>query len=243
MLFPEARSSKLISLCATRWVENHDSLLRFKEMLPAIIVALEELILDPDTDVSSKASSFLKSLTSCELVVSLFMASTVFSFTLPLCKILQSVSLDLPKAIEHIEVVLQVINDFRGNINEKFSEIFREACKLLTSINGEIKLPRIAYIQKERTGISTRDPEAYFRVTVAIPFLDDISIQLKDKFIQHKSIIQKLNLFVPSICCLKETNFSVSDAKEFEIYKGIIDTEALAPEFALWKKMEPRRNL
>ncbi|KAL4111843.1 hypothetical protein QTP88_015724 [Uroleucon formosanum] len=40
---PQARHSTLVALCETRWVYKHESFLRFKELYPAIIVALEKL--------------------------------------------------------------------------------------------------------------------------------------------------------------------------------------------------------
>ena len=48
----------LVCFLPTRWAENHDGLLRFKEIFEAIASALEDLSSDSDCDISSKASSF-----------------------------------------------------------------------------------------------------------------------------------------------------------------------------------------
>ena len=38
-----SRKCKLIPLCETRWVERHDSVVTFVELLPAIYKTLDEL--------------------------------------------------------------------------------------------------------------------------------------------------------------------------------------------------------
>lgn len=49
-------------MCETRWVENHDGLIRFKEIFKAIVDTLENLSMDADSETSSKATSFLRSI-------------------------------------------------------------------------------------------------------------------------------------------------------------------------------------
>lgn len=79
------------------------------------------------------------------------------------------------------------------------------------------------------------DPKAYYKVAIAVPFLDDISMQLQEKFVQHKITISKLACFLPSMCSKDDVSFNDSDAGELNIYKNI-DTGTIATEFSLWKK-------
>ncbi|XP_049315836.1 zinc finger MYM-type protein 1-like [Bactrocera dorsalis] len=61
---PETKWRTLTAMCETRWVENHDGLLRFKEIFKAIVGALEELSGNSDCDTSSKAFSFIRSIST-----------------------------------------------------------------------------------------------------------------------------------------------------------------------------------
>lgn len=66
-------------------MENHNSLIKFKEMFKAIIETLENLSEDRDIDTASKASSFLKASLSSEFVVTLCFLANIFSVTILLC--------------------------------------------------------------------------------------------------------------------------------------------------------------
>jgi len=119
---PETKWTKLTSMCETRWVENHDGMLRFSEIYKPIVATLEELQLFVDIETSSKALQLYKCVTTSEFIISMITATTLFSITLPLCKILQSVKCDLSEAVDHVETVLSEVKDMRTNINENFKE-------------------------------------------------------------------------------------------------------------------------
>ncbi|CAH1183995.1 unnamed protein product [Phaedon cochleariae] len=69
--FPDATWQKLTPMCETRWVENHNGFLKFKQIYKSIIETLEQFSIDPDMETSTKASSFLRSALASEFVVSL----------------------------------------------------------------------------------------------------------------------------------------------------------------------------
>jgi len=48
-LFPHQKAVNAKKLCEIRWVERHDGILHFLEILPAIIVTLDELSLSNHT--------------------------------------------------------------------------------------------------------------------------------------------------------------------------------------------------
>lgn len=50
-------------------------------------------------------------------------SNTLFSMTLPLCKIVQSVSCDLIEAVQHTETRLNQIINLNENIDNTFDEI------------------------------------------------------------------------------------------------------------------------
>ena len=69
---------QLVSLCETRWVERHDSILVFLEGLESIITALEIIVDWNDRATTTKASSLLTSITTCEFIVALHTLADVF---------------------------------------------------------------------------------------------------------------------------------------------------------------------
>lgn len=228
--FPNNNWTTIIPMCQTRWVENHDGLIRFKEVYKCLVATLEELSFDSDTETSSKSSSLLKSILSSEFVISLCSLSMLFSYTSILCKVLQSPSCDLISAVQHVENIADVFSTIRENIEEKFAKIFKSASEMLNEVNEEIRLPRIAAIQKLRNNIDTNDPEKYFRISVAIPLLDDFIQQIRNRFSQHKNTINSFCKLLPSVCSEETLN-----CEDFKLYEKRIKIDLLEPEFEIWK--------
>ena len=222
-------------MCETRWIENHDGLLKFKDMFGAIIEAFEELESDQDNETSTKASNYLKSLITSDFIVSLLITSELFSLTLPLCTKLQSPSQDITSAIDHIENVVLVMKDLRLNIDKMFSKLFETAKNILHSMNEEIKLPRIICVDKGRDTELNKDPMQYYKITIAISFLDDIIGQLESRFVSHKYILTNLSMLIPSVLLKKQKDYK-NFKTEYKLYSHIVDEELIHSEFIVWKK-------
>lgn len=230
---PQTKWTKLTSMCETRWVENHDGMLRFSEIYKPIVATLEELQLFVDIETSSKALQLYKCVTTSEFIISMITATTLFSITLPLCKILQSVKCDLSEAVDHVETVLSEVKDMRTKINENFKEIFNKSEQLFISVNDEekIKIPRLVSRSKIRINVDTKIPEDYFRIAIAIPFYDDFISQLKERFSKHKKILSSLYLLIPKMCLKSPTLES-----DFSLYSDFINVDTLPSELKLWKR-------
>lgn len=230
----EVHWRKLTSMCDTRWVENHDGLLRFKEIILPIVLALEELSLVTNMETSSKATQFLKSITSAEFVISICTAEVVFKHTISLCKCLQKVDCDLISAMDLVDNIYMVISDMRTNMDTCFARIFNEASSLLKTINGEIKIPRLVSIQTKRCNVNVDSPEEYFRIAIAIPFFDDFLDQIKTRFTDHRQTVIGLQKLIPKYC-LTHTFTEVDIASLIEHYSNIIDEDTLEAEIKLWQ--------
>ena len=231
--FPESKWTKLTSMCETRWVENHDGLIRFTEIYKAIVNTLEELQLVHDIDTSSKPLQLGRSIITSDFLISMVTASILFSQTLPLCKNLQSVNCDLTEAMEYVDIVLHEIHDMRSNMDITFSKIFKKAKALIKSIDDkeDIQIPRIVGHQKHRSNVVTNSPEEYYRITIAIPFFDDFIEQLQTRFNNHKNIISSLYKLLPKICNKYEI-----ESNDYEMYSEFLDLEVLSTEIKLWKR-------
>ena len=183
-------------------------------------------------ETSTKASSFLISALASEFVVSLCFLAEVFAATLTVCKVLQSPLCDLITAVDHIENVISHFQDIRSNIKKEFSNSFIEAKNLLADVNEEIKLPRLTSVQKHRANPNTNNPEQYYRITVAIPLLEDLTSQLKIRFTDHKKVIAAMFTLIPTVCSEKETPFPRED---LVMYEDLVELDEAQGEFQLWK--------
>ncbi|KAF0765422.1 52 kDa repressor of the inhibitor of the protein kinase-like, partial [Aphis craccivora] len=230
---PEKKWTKLTSMCETRWVENHDGMIRFLDIYKPIVDTLDELQLFHDIETSSKALNLYRSITTSEFVISLVTANTLFSLTLPLCKSLQSVTCDLCEAVTFVETVLNEVEDMRININQTFKEIFEKATNMLKLIDGEdqIKMPRLVGRQKNRNNVNVNSTEEYFRIAIVIPFYDDFIQQLKDRFSKHKTVLSSLYLLIPKMC-----HKAAISASDFNLYSDYIDMDLLQTEIKLWNR-------
>lgn len=231
---PQTKWTKLTSMCDTRWVENHNGLIRFKEIYKPIVECLDVLSEETDAETSSKASQLLTAIISSEFVISLCVAETLFSYTVSLCKMLQAVNCDLPSAIGFVENVKNTIAAMRTDIDNTFSLIFTNATEILESVGETVVTPRVANRQKNRVNVFHKTPEEYYRISVAIPFFDDFLTQLDMRFIKHKQILIFLNNLIPPNC--KNLKIDSEECKKaLDIYSSFVDVGASLCELRIWQ--------
>lgn len=97
-----------------------------------------------------------------------------------------------------------------------------------------MKMPRTAGRQNLRCNVVTKSTEEYFRIAIAIPFIDDFLDQLRCRFSEHKITITTLQKLLPKQCV--KTECRLQDLDGFSIYSGrYIEKENLLSELALWK--------
>lgn len=117
---------KIKKMCETRWVERHEALSEFYEMLPLIIDFLTDLVLSTNRITSSKANNLLLAITSCDFIVSLVCANELISITVPLSRQLQTPDLDVYKASEITKLVISIFEDMRKDCDQNFLNVFEK---------------------------------------------------------------------------------------------------------------------
>ncbi|CAI6376442.1 unnamed protein product [Macrosiphum euphorbiae] len=172
------KKNKLKKLCETRWVERHDALITFKELFLYIIEALDEYENNGSkSDSSSKAAMYGSAIRKSDFLVSLEVAVFIFSYTLNL--ILQSKQQDLSKALNDVVTVRASLESIRKNVDSHFKNIFSEVLKIGSKIDVDIKIPRVCGKQNQRANVNVTNPENYYKITIFIPFLDQIICELR----------------------------------------------------------------
>ncbi|KAL4082892.1 hypothetical protein QTP88_029546 [Uroleucon formosanum] len=167
---PLPKKTKLRALCATRWVDRHDSIITFHELYKFILISLEELEKDTNRKVSVKASSFNSSVKQSEFVVALETVANLF---------------DLSSAIKNVKNILNVFEYIRKNPDRIFITLFESAAQKLQIFDEELKVLRLSGHQTKRNNINAninQNPMDWFKITIFIPFLDHIIQELKSRF-------------------------------------------------------------
>lgn len=196
------KSKKIIGLknfCETRWVERHEALFTFCECLEPIILAVQEIQEDrnSDSETSRKAMLFFNSLCQGNFLISLFVAEKCFAVTYNLSTVLQKSDNDLISSYNAIQEVIEMFKKMREASEVKFSEIFKRASDMAKELDIEIKKTRLAKKQMYRANTPSESPEDYYRKTVFIPFLDFLVQNMVDRFENHKNIISNLHGILP----------------------------------------------
>lgn len=155
----EFKGTQLSSLCETRWVERHDSVIKFREALPYVVEALDSISEWTDLNTSTKANSLRKSLCDIQFISSLLSLIDVLQLTLPLSRVLQAPSLDLKKATDLILDILLILENKRKDYDVLFHEIFSEVKELCLQLDFDVKTPRLAGRQTNRANYQTSDPK------------------------------------------------------------------------------------
>lgn len=219
---PNARSTKLKTLCETRWVLRHEALQLFKEFFIPIVATLEEL---KDRDV--KANTLFQSVCKIQFIFASFVATDLMQYTKSLSSILQSENSDLIAALKHIEDVQVLFTLTREKCDEKFHAIYQEVEKICEKLNIEVNVPRVCGLQTKRNNVPHANAEDYYKRSLYLPYLDYVTTSLNDRFGSHKAIIKSLQYLVPHYCASEGVNYSsIEEAVSF--YVDDIEDEGIA---------------
>ena len=145
---PNSSKQSILSLCETRWVERHNSVLQFRDSLEIIVHALEIITSWDDRDTSSKAKTLLSAVTDPEFIVAICSISDPFIVTMPLSKALQTEGLDLIEAGRHVNRIIDVLQRKRDNAETTFSKIYSQSESMAENLGMNITMPRISLRQK-----------------------------------------------------------------------------------------------
>jgi len=232
-------------------VEKHDCVLQFFTGLSSIIKALDKISDWDDINTASKASSLSKSASSGEFILTLITVSEMFTITSPVSKLLQSKSQDKFSATIIIENVISILKKKRENSSDCFKKIFKTAENQMANLGISIGInkPRLSEVMKNRENPQTQSVEEYFRITLFIPFLDNLLYDLESRFDEDLMSVFDLDVVLPNIVKIKsifDDKFKLENkiknvinqfgdliACEINIPRDIIESSIIG-EFELW---------
>jgi len=222
--------------CATRWIERFHSVTDFIELLDPVLDALDEIAAEwTDVETVTNAKSLKFSIANGEFLISLLITAKLFSICLPLSKHFQKTNIDLKEAVGLASITFDELNEMRRNSEQYFKTIYEKTKSICEKLEVTLRIPRITKRQTHRSNpdLNLNTPEEYYRITVFNSFVDSFLLQLKERFINHKNLLNGFNsLFATSVNSEDQANFK----NLMTIYEEDLTTckdDALS-EYNLW---------
>lgn len=202
----------LLNLCATRWAERHSAYSHFYASYVYMVYSLEVIAHGLHQDkgydhaqgnwaskTKQDASGLLASITSFDFILSFVTVYVMLSHLDGISKKLQSSSQDIFQAYEMVTEVTQVYRKLRHDVVVHFGRCYAQAVRMAEKIGTTPDMPRIAKRQIHRSNTPAATPEEYYRLNLAIPFLDHISNEFEQQFTGLSAKCGKLIGLVPTV--------------------------------------------
>ncbi|KAE9525840.1 hypothetical protein AGLY_014066 [Aphis glycines] len=233
---PDINKTKLVQLCPTRWIERHDSIVVFNQLLLPVVAALEEIQSWNCKDSSSGAFLLLNGIRQSTFIISLHCSEKLLAYTLPISKILQTTDIDLTTAVNQVESVVSILRRLRSNADNEFKQLFLEAQEIASNLDLTMSIPRLTKHQTKRCSAPSESIEEYYRRSIFIPWVDSFLNSLSDRFLKHKNLLTSYKYLLPT--GRNPTDEQISSFKNlFDFYEK--DTQQInfsvaKAEFELW---------
>ena len=191
-----SRRKPLIDLCKTRWAERHSAYQHFYQAYKFIVMALEAIALGLhrenlssnfsnaswDADSKINANSLLHGVTTFEFIVVFLIIYQYLSHLAGITVKLQSTTMDI-EAYQQIEEVKRFYRGLRKDIQTDFNQVYKQSERMAAAVDIEPAKPRTCARQKNRPNAEAETVEEWYKVNVAIPFLDHIITELGSQFL------------------------------------------------------------
>ena len=236
----ELQRRQLVTLCETRFVERHESVLVVRQLLPYIVVCLEEMLAWDSLDTRKDARRLLKSLQDPQFLVALVLAEKVSAVLRPVSRSLQQIGSDLVKAMSTISATQSKLYTWRKGEENEFASMFEEAMLLGENIGVTREemhaIPRAVSQSRFRSNAGEANQKAidYYRINVFLPLLDEVAGDMKARFGPHQQKIATLTRILP--CFVKESTWQ--DILPAALKYGVfLDPLSIVEgEYEIWKQ-------
>ena len=242
---PESRSTKLIDVCRTRWVERVVGLDHFEEMFIAIVQTFENMCnnlqRECNRDTQSKALSHLKLVTSYEFIVALVITRNVFDLTIDVTRVLQARNNDILDAIHLINTLKAKFSEIRCNIHFYHKKWYDNALELAKKVKVCESKPRICSRQTNRSNPPSEDTSQYFLRSISIPLVDHVVSGLASRFDTSITSYHGLVLVPSKLLHFKYAKTATPWKQQFHTFFKFYEDDMPNPysidaELELWEK-------
>ena len=188
---------KLKPICATRWVERHDSIIIFVTLLPAVVSSLEELQQqNKQVEVATKTATLLNSVQKCTFLIAALVMQHTSGIILPVSKLLQKKELEIFAVIELIDILRQN----RSNCENVFHKIFDQAKNECEKYDAPLLIPRRCKVKFSEIIILLMTLSIFSGKPLFVPHLDNLIVEMEDRFFDQKQKCRSLWGLIPKYC-------------------------------------------
>ena len=187
-----------------------------------------------DSDSKSSANSLLHAVTDFQFLVVFLTVYQILSHLSGITIKLQSTTLDIIEAFHQIEEIQIFYNEIRKDVDVYFHKIYQQAVRMAAVVGVQPCAPRNCARQRHRPNADATTIEEWYKINVAIPFLDHITAELESQFSPLAKMSSKLLKLVPAIVCDKDATVDIEDI--LQLYSNDLpSSELLEQEITRWK--------
>ena len=154
---PQGKQKKIKDLSRTRWIAHLETLDTLCYLHPAAVECIE-IILNNSASWSAEsvadAKSLLSAITSPEVLAALIITNRIFSYTANITRSLHSHSRDTVEAISGIDVLCDILQSVRDDVDTHHCRWMDETKKMFEDIGVELCIPRLCGRQQHRDNIT-----------------------------------------------------------------------------------------
>ena len=239
---PEERHTVLINVCKTRWVERIDGLDRFEEMFETVLLTLEEIGQNTnrswDKETAAKANNLFVICSTFDFIFSLVVAKYFLYLLLPITSGIQKRDLDIKKAYDEVDFVLEGLKNARTAIAGIHEKLFEKSVVLGRFAGTVPEKKRICKRQNNRSNVPSESVTEYYRRNITVPFLDHLTQEIKDRFDKCSLKITKGFSAIPNAVLSNKNDGKWKDdfmAFCSDYSKDVPSKNSLEPEMLLWE--------
>ena len=182
---PKYNRNKLINPCRTRWVLRIDAMERFIEMFVPLYHTLTTMRDNKDCrweDSAGEAARHTLILQHFDFITTLVTTAMLLGYTRSATVQPQSSHLDVTESVSQVNIMMKSLQTARLQIDQYHSLWFTDAVEIAEKVDAVIRSPRTCSSQIYRGNVSHKDVNDYFRLNIAIPFLDSLLQELSARF-------------------------------------------------------------
>lgn len=191
----QEKKKKLKKYCATRWVQQHESIGTYIDLQPTVIDVLENISSTwKDSKTTSGSFQLPSAIKTLEFQVSIHVLHSVHTLALSLSRILQTENQDLVEAVKLADAAKHELEQRRQYSTDNFNNIFVTVEDICKKYNIPVTKPRLASHQINRSNIITdSDIADYYKIIIYIPYHDLFITHLQDRFLKHRNILSNFS--------------------------------------------------
>ncbi|KAH7965432.1 hypothetical protein HPB49_007617 [Dermacentor silvarum] len=134
------------------------------------------------------------------MIVPFIILRNVLEFVRPIAAKLQKRDGDIVEAYNMIDKTIDRMKHVREQIESEYDDWFQTAEELALSVDTVITKPRLLGFQRNRANAPAADAREYYRLNVAVPFLDHVIQQMDSRFPKSDRVgLALLQLLPPAV--------------------------------------------